>query len=82
MTARPCAVVICCAYAAPNSEFCPAHVSLHAQGLLNLDTGQLDTRRRSTTRRQRSGQAELPLEPNQTQQTEIIGAASVWRNGR
>ena len=72
MTTRPCAVVICCAYTAPSSEFCSAHASLHTQGGLNLFTGRLDTGRRPRTRRRRAAnpQARLPFEPSQTHRTE------------
>ena len=66
---RPCAIFICCAYAAPDSEFCPAHASLHAQGGLNLVTGKRDAGRRPRTRR-RSEEARLPFESRQIHRPE------------
>ncbi len=69
MTRHPCTVVMCCAYAAPDSNFCPAHASLHAHGGLTLITGRLDTGRRPRTR-QRREEARLPFEPRHIHRTE------------
>ena len=45
MTRRPCAVVICCAYAAPDSAFCPVHRYLHAEGRLTVRPTKVVVRR-------------------------------------
>ena len=66
MTIRPCSIRICCAYATPDSEYCPAHARLRAQGPLDLSTGKAVKRRRSTLGRRRDAdgphaEAWLPL---------------------
>ena len=70
MTRRPCAVVICRAYAALDSEFCPAHASLHPQGGLNLFTGRLDTGRRPRTRRRRAANPQARLHSSRARRIE------------
>ena len=75
MTARPCSISICCAYAAPESEYCPAHAHFLAEGLLDVYTGTVSRRRPGRSHRRRSAdepnaEAWLPLPDDQPHRTE------------
>ena len=75
MTTRPCAIFICCAYAAPDSDYCPAHALLQAEGKLNAYTGKLSKRRGAKARQAHddgapNANAWLPLANGGAHQTE------------